>query len=152
MFQPHQNFISCHFFWPAPKCFWPTRPTRPLPKFNSRLPRTHTPTLPTPPTLFSGLVKLMWTAITIVYLQRNSTTDIPLEHIRHIENLFWTVASKFISTDKNHFQSWEYSEKYCRNWCHFDVFIIISRHTAWLEDSEAVAPMASKEKVFLKIS
>ena len=62
------------------------------------------------------------------------------------------VASKFISTDKKHFQSWQYSEKYCRNLCHSDDFIIISRHTAWLEDSEAIAPMASKEKVFLKIS
>ena len=35
------------------------------------------------------------------------------------------VASKFISADKKHSQSWQYSEK----------------------DSEAVPPMASKEKV-----
>ena len=62
------------------------------------------------------------------------------------------VASKFISSGKKNFQSWQNSEKYCRNLCHFDVFIIISRHTAWLEDLEAAAPMASKEKVFLKIS
>ena len=62
------------------------------------------------------------------------------------------VYSRFILTGKKHFPSWEYSEKYWHNLCHFDVFIIMSRHAAWLEDSEAVATMVSKEKVFLKIS
>ena len=29
---------------------------------------------------------------------------------------------------------------------------LLSRHTAWLEDPEAVAPMASKERMSLKTS
>ena len=32
------------------------------------------------------------------------------------------------------------------------VFIMISRHAVWLEDSEGVAPRASMKNVFLKIS
>ena len=43
------------------------------------------------------------------------------------------------------------SQKYCRNWCHFYVFITISRYTAWLEDSEAVAPRASMKNLFLNL-
>ena len=62
---------------------------------------------------------------------------------------FWElVLDGDFSTEKKYFQSWQYSEKYCRNLCQFDVFIIISRHTVWLEDSEIVAPIESKEKVF----
>ena len=53
------------------------------------------------------------------------------------------VASRVISMDKKHIWSWQYSQKYCHNLCHFDVFIIIFRHTAWLENSEAVALRAS---------
>ena len=41
------------FFWPMPKFYRPTPPTQ---KFDPRHPRTHAPTLPTPPTLFSRLV------------------------------------------------------------------------------------------------
>ena len=53
---------------------------------------------------------------------------------------------------KKHFQSWQHSKKYCLNWYQFDIFNIISRHTAWLEDPEAVTPRASMKKVLLKIS
>ena len=56
---------------------------------------------------------------------------------------FESLYSKDISKDKKHFWTWQYSQKYCHNWCHFDVFIIIFRHTAWLEDSGAVALRAS---------
>ena len=63
-----------------------------------------------------------------------------------------STPALFFDPPKKYFQSWQYSEKYCRNLCHFDVFSIISRHTAWLKDSEAVAPVASKEKLLLKIS
>ena len=149
MLHPHQNFNQkfnpYHIF--APKFCGFTRPTRPLPKFDSHNPWTHAPTLPTLPTLFRRLLKLMWTAVPNIQLQRNFTTDNTLENIRDFENLFWIMASKFISTDEKHFQCWQYSEKYCHNWCHFDVFIIISRHTAWLEDSEAVVPRASMENL-----
>ena len=59
MFHPHQNFIPCHFFKPAPKLCGPKRPTPPLSKFDYRHPRTDAPTPPAPPTLFRILVKLM---------------------------------------------------------------------------------------------
>ena len=62
------------------------------------------------------------------------------------------VVLKFISTGNKHFQSWQYSEQCCHSLCHCDVFIIMSKHTAWLEDSEAVPQLASKEKMSLKIS
>ena len=45
-----------------------------------------------------------------------------------------------ISMSKKHFQSRQYCQKYCLNWCHFEFFLIKSRHTAWLKDTEAVAP------------
>ena len=48
------------------------------------------------------------------------------------------VAFKVISTDIKHFQSSQFSQKYFRNSWHFDVFVIISRHTPMLEGSEAV--------------
>ena len=54
-----------YFFYP-PKFCGPTRLTRSMPKFDSRHPRTDAPTLPTPSTLPSRLVKLMQTARTLV--------------------------------------------------------------------------------------
>ena len=98
--------------------------TQPLPKFDSRQPQAHARTLPTPPALFSRLIELMWTVITMVQLQRSSFIDIPLEHIGDFENFFWMVTSKFISADKKHLRSWQYGKKDCRNWCQFDFFII----------------------------
>ena len=45
---------------------------------------------------------------------------------------------------QKYFLRWRlYSQEFCRNLCHYDFFIIISRHTAWLKDSEAVAPKTS---------
>ena len=34
------------------------------------------------------------------------------------------MVSKVISTNKKHFQSWQCSQKCCRNWCHLHVFIM----------------------------
>lgn len=135
----------------TPAIFW-TRakmwPTPPKPKFASHHPRSHAPTLPTPPpTLFSRLVKLMWTAKTKVY-QRNSSIDISLETVQD----FVLYTSKVFPTDKKLFESWQCSQNYYHNCCHSHVFIIISKHTAWLEDSEGVAPRVSLKKVILNIS
>ena len=94
MFHPHQNFDPCHFFDPHQNFVDPHDP----------FDRT---------TLFSILVRLIWTSKTMVQLQRNSTTDISLKNIRDLENLFWIVASKVskvIETDKKHFQSWQDSQ------------------------------------------
>ena len=55
------------------------------------------------------------------------------------------MPSNVTSTDKEHFQSWQYSQI-----CHFDVFIITFRHTGRLKDSEAVAPRSFYEIVVIK--
>ena len=71
-------------------------------------PRTHTTR--TPLMLFSRLVKLMWTAKTMVYYS-GIPPNISLENIQEFEILFWMVASKRISTQQKYFQSWQYSQK-----------------------------------------
>ena len=82
------KFQPLPFFSPASIYCGAARPKRPVSKFNSRHPRTHPTTPPMPLTLFQQIHKtnennnsngLNW----------NSTTDIPLEQILHIENLFW---------------------------------------------------------------
>ena len=37
------------------------------------------------------------------------------------------------------FQSWQKRQNYLLNWCYFEVFIIISRRSTWLEGSKMVA-------------
>ena len=56
---PTPKFHYLSFFCPVPKLCGLMRPIQPLPKFDTRHPRTDVPTLPTLPTLFSRLVKLM---------------------------------------------------------------------------------------------
>ena len=60
---------------PTPKFYKPTPPMSPTPKFDPRHPRTHIPTLRTPPTLFSRLVFYHYTALKFLH------TFIPLQQL-----------------------------------------------------------------------
>ena len=81
----------------------------------------------------------------------NHIVGISLENVKDFANLLGMVASKVISTDNKHFQSWQCSRKYCRNWCHFHVFVIISGQIAWLEDSETETQKSSTKSFFKKL-
>ena len=66
-------------------------------------------------------------------------TTAELHHRYFPWELVLDAISKVILKDEKHFQNWQWSQKYCRNWCHIHFFTTICRDTAWLEYSEAVA-------------
>ena len=74
----------------------------------------------------------------------------PWKYPRFSELFLDDAFQSYLNREK-HFLRWLCIQKYCRNWCHFDIFIMISRHTAWIKHSETVAPKASMKKLFLKI-
>ena len=76
---PTEKFPHLRLFWPVPISCEPMQLTRPMPKFDSFRPRTRTLTLLTPPTLFSRLVKLMWTHFVILqfFTINEQATDSP---------------------------------------------------------------------------
>ena len=75
----------------------------------------------------------------------------PWKYPRFWELILDDLFQSYLNRQKT-FQSCQCNQKFCRNWCHFNAFIIISRYTAWLELSETVPQRAYMKKVFLKIS
>ena len=117
------------------------------------------------PTIFLIHTKIFWTPTTQtthathviqqtrkISVSRKDNDLTPAEPSTIDTSLELILDCAFQSYLSKHFQSWEYSQKYCSNWCHFDFIVITSRHTAWLQDSEAAAPKASMKESFLKIS
>ena len=147
----HPKFQPLSYFLTLAILLWIHATKRPLPKFDSRHPRPYAPTLPTFPTLFTRLVKLIWTAIAWLNCSRTEPQIFPMKTFEIFRTCSrWSLPNLFQQA-KRIFKVGKLV-KCCSNWCYFYVFMIISMHFAWLEDSEVVAPKASMEKLFLKIS